>query len=76
MTTQLMGTVVDGALKLDQPLDLPNAARVKIIVEVDADEEHLERFRDGVARIEKLKREQPINSGGLWFTRDQLHERD
>lgn len=76
MTTQLTGTVVDGALKLDQPLDLSNAARVKVVVEIDADLESHDRFREGVERIEKLKRAQPINSGGLLFTRDQLHDRD
>ena len=76
MTTQVMATVVGGELKLDQPLNLPNAARVKLIVEVDADVDLQQQFRKGVARIEKLKREQPINSGKMWFTRDQLHERD
>ena len=76
MSTQVMATVVDGELKLDAPLDLPDASRVKIVVEVELDEDQHARFRDGVARIEKLKREQPINSGGLWFNRDQLHERD
>ena len=77
MTTQVMATVVDGELKLDAPLELPNASRVRLVVEVEESADaRRERRRRGMEAIEKLIREQPINSGGLYFTRDQLHERD
>ena len=77
MTTQVMATVVDGELKLDKPLELPNAARVKVVVEVElSPADRRERYRRGLAEMEKLIREHPIHSGGLHFTRDQLHERD
>ena len=77
MTTQVMATVVDGELKLDAPLELPNASRVRLVVEVEESADaRCERRRRGMEAIEKLIREQPINSGGLYFTRDQLHERD
>ena len=77
MTTQVMATVVDGALKLDAPLELPNASRVRLVVEVEESADAgRERRRRGVEAIEKLIREQPINSGGLRFTRDELYDRN
>ena len=76
MTTQVMATVVDGELKLDKPLELPNASRVKIVVEVEESAEaRRERLRRGMDGLLELIRDHPINSGGLHYTRDQLHER-
>ncbi len=77
MTTQVMATVVDGELKLDKPLELPNASRVKIVVEIEETAEtRRERFRRGVEEMDKLIRERPINSGGLHFKRDELYDRN
>ena len=75
MTTQVMATVVDGELKLDAPLELPNASRVRLVVEVEESAD-AGRERRGMEAIEKLIREQPINSGGLRFTRDELYDRN
>ncbi len=76
MTTQVMGTVVDGELKLDKPLELPNASRVKVVLELEETAEaRRERFRRGMDEMEKLIREHPIKSGGLHFTRDELYDR-
>ena len=76
MTTQVMGTVVDGELKLDKPLELPNASRVKVVLEVEETAEaRRERRRRGMDGLLQLIQEHPIHSGGLHFTRDQLHER-
>ena len=76
MTTQVMATVVDGELKLDKPLELPNDARVKVVLEVEETAEARRERRDRAFEgLLKLSREQPIHSGGLHFTRDQLHER-
>ena len=77
MTTQVMATVVDGELKLDAPLELPNASRVKIVVEVEMSaEQRQEKFRRGVTELLDYIEKHPIHLGGLRFTRDQLHERD
>lgn len=77
MTTQVMATVVDGELKLDQPLELPNASRVKVVVEVEETvDARRERKRRALEELARLRREHPINSGGLYFTRDELHERN
>ncbi len=77
MSTQVMATVVDGELKLDQPLELPDKSRVKVMVEVEeTTEARRARKRRAFEELERLCREKPINSGGLHFTRDQLHERD
>lgn len=76
MTTQVMATVVDGELKLDKPLELPDKSRVKVVVEVEETAEaRRERKLRALEELARLRREHPINSGGLYFTRDQLHER-
>ena len=68
------GTVIDGAIHLDQPLNLANESRVHVtVVPVDDSEQ---RWDQALAALARLKREQPIGSGGLKFTREQLHERD
>ncbi len=79
MTTQVMATVVDGQLKLDEPVELPNDSRVKLVLEVEeteTEEARRERKRRALADLLRFSRETPINSGGMYFTRDQLHERD
>ncbi len=77
MSTQVMATVVDGELKLDKPLEMPNASRVKVVVEMEETAEaRRERKQRAYSELQQLMREKPINSGGLYFTRDQLHERD
>jgi hypothetical protein len=68
------GVIVDGTIRLDQPIDLANHSRVRVtVVPVDQSEHTLDV---ALAGLERLKREQPIGSGGLKFTREQLHERD
>ena len=68
------GVIIDGTIQLDQPIDLANHSRVRVtVIPVD----QIERTLDvALAGLERLKREQPIGSGGLKFTREQLHERD
>jgi hypothetical protein len=78
MTTQATGTVIDGQLQLDRPLPLPNQSRVTVTVQsaIDVPADWRERMTQGLAAMEKLKADHPIGSGGLRFTRDELHERD
>lgn len=74
MSTQVTATFVNGMLKPDQPLLLPDQARVKLTIEPIE-----EWSQEGAtAAWESLKarlRDRPIHGGGRRFTRDQLHER-
>lgn len=71
------GTIIDGAIQLDQPIHLANHSRVRVTVNPVLPPDEIERRWDEALRnLERLKREQPIGSGGLKFTREQLYERD
>lgn len=78
MTTQTTGIVVDGQLQLDQPLPLPNRSRVMVTVQsaIDVPADWREQMIRGLAAMQQLKADHPIGSGGLRFTRDELHERN
>jgi hypothetical protein len=73
MTTETTGIVVDGQLQLDQPLPLPNASRVKVMVELQAD--WRDEYLKNLEAWRQLIRERPVRSGGVKFTREELHER-
>lgn len=79
METQLTGTVIDGTLKLDRPLDLPNNSRVSVTIEPitgpSADTPTDAARREAWERFMQRIQERPVNSGGRHFTRDELHER-
>lgn len=78
MTTHATGMVIDGQLQLDQPLSLPSRSRVTVTVQsvIDVPADWRERMTRGLAAMQKLKAEHPIGSGGVRFTRDELHERN
>lgn len=73
MTTEVTGTVIGGRLELDQPLALRDNTRVTVVISPISDEraQRLEAFERWRKHIE----EHPIDSGGLRFTREELHER-
>lgn len=77
MTTQATGTVIDGQLQLDQPLPLPNRSRVTVTVQsaIAPPADWQQRMQQGLAALQQLKAKHPIGSGGVRFTRDELHER-
>lgn len=77
MTTRTTATVVDGQLQLDQPLPLPNQSRVNVVVEsaTETPADWRERMTQGLESLQKLVAEHPIGSGGVRFTREELHER-
>ena len=67
------GTVVNGMIQLDKPLLLPDQTPVAVTVESLAS-----AHADGLLAWQSIQRrlqQRPINSGGLKFTRDELHER-
>ena len=63
----------NGMLKLQQPL--PFAEREHVRVTVESTTPSPETLRKGLAALQRLCDEHPIHSGGLRFTRDELHER-
>jgi hypothetical protein len=73
MTTHVSATLIDGMLKPDEAIALPDQTRVQLTIEPIA-----ERPTTAAEAWEALKarlRERPINGAGLHFTRDELHER-
>lgn len=68
-----MGTVVEGQLKLDQPITLPDNSRVRVAVEPL--ESRKTKFTAGFRDWKSLCEQRPIHSGGQRYTRDELHER-
>ncbi len=73
MKTETTATVLDGALELDAPLDLPDRSRVRVAVEPL--ENWRARFEAGLEEWKAYCEQHPIHSGQQHFTRDELHER-
>jgi hypothetical protein len=74
MTTHVSATWTGGVLKPDSALPLPDQTRVRLTVE-PVDEWSPEKAREAWERFRALATEHPINSGGVRYTRDELHER-
>jgi len=73
MITQTTAIVRDGVLHPDAPLELPDETRVRVTIEpvVMDQESRLAALK----RLQQLIKDRPINSGGLRYTREELHER-
>jgi hypothetical protein len=81
MIAKVIGTLVDGELKLDQPLSLPGATRVCITVEpLDTADTPDATTIDPSARVAAWERFQahleshPLMLGGRDWTREDLYE--
>ncbi len=73
MSQVITATFENGVLKPDESLALPPGTRVRLIVEsLDAS---LEAKDKAWQELEELWEEASVDSGGVRFTRDQLHER-
>jgi predicted DNA-binding antitoxin AbrB/MazE fold protein len=77
MITQIEATLIDGVLKPDQPLPLPDQTRVRLTIEAitPIEEWSPEKARAAWEAIQQRLRERPIHGGGVHYTRDELHER-
>ena len=73
MTTAVTGTIQQGRIQLDQPIGLPDNCRVQVMVQplTSTPQSTLQAFEEFV----KFADEHPVDSGGVRYTRDQLHER-
>lgn len=74
MTTQMTATVVHGMLKLDHPLALAEQSRVRLTIEL-IENWSAEKSQAAWESLQARLRAHPIDSGGVRYTRDQLHER-
>lgn len=74
MATQVEGTLIDGVLKPDQPLPLPDQSRVRLTIELIEDWPRAAAIAAWES-IQARLRQRPIHGDGVRYTRDQLHER-
>lgn len=74
MTTQVTATFVNGMFKPDRDLPLSEHARVRLTVE-PIEEWTPEGGRAAWEALQARLKEHPIDSGGVRYTRDELHER-
>ncbi len=73
MKASFNATVVNGGLKLDEPLDLTENSRVHVTVVPILQTK--QQWLQSLDALENLQRCRPISSGGTKFSRDELHER-
>ena len=77
MTTQIEATLIDGVLKPDQPLPLPDRTgfqlTIKAVTPIDAWSP--EKAQAALDAIQQRLKERPIHGDGIHYTRDELHER-
>jgi len=73
MTLVTTGVVVDGTIKLDEPIAIPNQTVVSVRIEPlpTAASDRLLAWE----RTQERLKARPIHGGGKHFTRDELHER-
>jgi predicted DNA-binding antitoxin AbrB/MazE fold protein len=73
MSQTILATFEDGVLRPEQHLDLPPHARVRLTIDVVAEE--TPAIGDTWNELEELWKEVSVDSGGKLLTSDQLHER-
>ena len=72
MSQVITATFMDGILRPDANLDLAAGTRVQLIVTPCAESEE----EDPLSELDRLCEEEPIDSGGLRLTREQLYDRN
>lgn len=73
MSQTILATFEDGVFRPEQRLDLPPHTRVRLIVDLVAEETAL--AHEAWNELEELWQEASVDSGGQRLARDQLHER-
>jgi hypothetical protein len=74
MTTRITATVVNGMLRPDESLALADQTRVSLSIE-RIEEWSREKAQAAWEAIKARLKANPIHSGGMRYTRDELHER-
>jgi hypothetical protein len=73
MKSNFSGTIFGGGVQLDERVELADECRVHVtIIPVD---QWNGRWDQILTDLEELRIAHPIHSGGLTYTREQLHER-
>ena len=75
-TKTTTGKIVNGVVKLDESVGLPNNSRVRVSFETIMSEHDLEKAKAALQAYLANLEGDPINSGGRRFSRDELNERD
>ena len=74
MKTVTTGTLNDRVVQLDECVELP--ANCRVSVSIEPIEQDTEAAKAALERILSRADRRGFSSGGLRFTRDELHERD
>jgi hypothetical protein len=73
MKSNFSGTIFGGGVQLDERVELADQCRVRVtIIPVD---QWKSRWNQALLALDELLTAHPIRSGGLRYTRDELHER-
>ena len=75
MTTHVSATLIDGLLKPDETIALPDQTRVQLIVEPIEETPLKNTAQQAWQAIQERLNERPLHFGGQRYTRDELHER-
>ena len=77
MTTHVDATLINGMLKPDQPLPLPDHTRVRLTIESiePIAEWSPEKAKAAWEAIMARLKEHPLHFGGKRFKRDELYDR-
>ena len=73
MIERIAATVVDGELKLDEPVPLPECTRATVTIEPVSDQAPRQAAWE---RLQRRLREHPLHLGGRDWAREDLYERD
>ncbi|QDT01197.1 hypothetical protein [Adhaeretor mobilis] len=74
MKTSFEGIVSSGGLQLDESVDLADQCRVHVtVIPIN---ECPQKWAESLSNLEELRSSEPIRSGGLRYSREQLNERD
>jgi len=74
MTMTTTGTLIDGVVRLDELVDVPNNSRVTVtlgVIQYDP-----LKAKEALDRMLERNQDRPVHSGGVRYTREELHERD
>jgi len=72
--TSFAGVVCGGSVQLDERVEFADQCRVHVtIIPV---EQWRSQWNQALSALDELRISHPIRSGGLQFTREQLHERN
>ena len=78
MPMQVTATVIDGGLRVDEPISLPNNTRVRLVVDplpVPTPDSLSDAERQAAwDALKQCLKERPLHLGGQRFSRDELYE--